>query len=186
MPIDDRTSLEWHRFADFSGAQLYEVLRFRQAIFVVEQSSPYPDLDGEDQRAQHLLLRVDGALAGYLRLIPHQDGARVAIGRVAVAALRRRQGLARHLMTEALARVRRDYPDCAVTLGAQTYLAPFYETLGFRATSAPYDDYGVPHVEMALTGPASTKPLIELLSALEPIEEEFPEIEDSPPEDVDL
>ena len=41
-------------------------------------------------------------------------------------------------------------PDCAVTLSAQTYLAPFYESLGFQATSAPYDDYGVPHVDMAL------------------------------------
>ena len=78
------------------------------------------------------------------------DEVRVAIGRVAVAAPSRRQGLARRMMGEALAHVRRDYPDCAVTLGAQTYLAPFYESLGFVATSAPYDDYGVPHVEMAL------------------------------------
>ena len=51
-------------------------------------------------------------------------------------------------MDEALARCRRDYPDCAAALSAQTYLVPFYETLGLRATSAPYDDYGVPHVDM--------------------------------------
>jgi ElaA protein len=129
---------------------LYEVLRFRQGIFVVEQASPFPDLDGEDQRAHHLLLRVDGALAGYLRLIPYAGEARVAIGRVAVAAPLRRQGFARLLMAEALARCWQDYPDCAVTLTAQTYLAPFYETTGFRATSAPFDDYGLRHVAMAL------------------------------------
>jgi len=146
----ERLRLEWHRFEDLSAALIYEMLRFRQGIFVVEQASPYPDLDGQDERAHHLLLRVDGELAGYARLIPHPAEARVAIGRIAVAAPLRHRGLARLLMTEALARCRRDYPDCAVTLSAQTYLAPFYETLGFQPTSAPYDDYGVPHVDMAL------------------------------------
>src|SRR5438309_1104790 len=147
--------MEWYRFADLSAALLYEVLRFRQAIFVVEQGCAFPDLDGRDQHAQHLLLRVGsgevgGELAGCLRLIRFADEAGVAIGRVAVAAALRRQGLARSLMAEALARCRRDYPDCKVTLTGQTYLAPFYESLGFAMTSAPYDDYGLSHVDMTL------------------------------------
>ena len=148
MEIGDRATLEWCDFTELSGALLYEVLRFRQAIFVVEQRCAYPDLDDRDQRAHHLLLRVDGELAGYSRLIPYPGEARIAIGRVAVGAPLRRRGLARRLMAEALARCGRDYPECAVTLTAQTYLAPFYETLGFRATSAPFDDYGLRHVEM--------------------------------------
>jgi len=142
--------MEWYRFADLSPALLYEVLRFRQAIFVVEQRCPFPDLDGRDQHAQHLLLRIDGELAGCLRLIPFADEARVAIGRVAVAAPLRRRGFARSLMAEALGRCRRDHPDCTVTLTGQTYLAPFYETLGFVVTSPPYDDYGLSHVDMTL------------------------------------
>jgi ElaA protein len=146
----DRTRLEWHRFDDFTAAQLYDLLRFRQAIFVVEQSCAFPDLDGLDQRANHLLAWLDGGPVGYLRLIPYPLEARVAIGRVAVAESWRRRGLARRLMAEALARCRRDYPDCVVTLTAQTYLVPFYETLGFRPTSPPFDDYGLQHVEMAL------------------------------------
>lgn len=149
MEIGDRMHLDWHRLDDFTAAQLYEVLRFRQAIFVVEQASPYPDLDGLDHRAEHLLLQVDDALAGYLRLIPDRGAARVAIGRVAVAASWRRRGLARAMMVAALARWRCDYPDCTATLSAQSYLVPFYESLGFRSTSAPYDDYGVPHLDMA-------------------------------------
>ena len=148
MKIDDRARLQWRPFGDFSAALLYEVLRFRQAIFVVEQASAFPDLDGEDERAHHLLLRLDERLAGYLRLIPHPGDARVAIGRVAVAAAQRRQGLARVLMANALARCHEDYPQCAISLSAQVYLAPFYESLGFRAISTPFDDYGVLHVEM--------------------------------------
>jgi ElaA protein len=154
VEIGDRASLDWHDFADLSATLLYEVLRFRQEIFVVEQASPFPDLDGLDERAHHLLLWVDGALAGYTRLIPFAGEARVAIGRVAVAATLRRQGLARRLMAEALARCPRDYPDCAVTLTAQTYLAPFYKSLGFRTTSAPFDDYGLTHVDMRADRPA--------------------------------
>ena len=148
MEIGDRARFQWMSFGDFSTALLYEALRFRQAIFVVEQASPYPDLDSLDQRAHHLLLWVDGTLVGGLRLLPDPGEARITVGRVAVAAALRRQGLARRLMDAALARCRQDFPACAVTLSAQTYLVPFYETLGFRATSPPYDDYGVPHVEM--------------------------------------
>jgi ElaA protein len=128
------------------------VLRFRQAIFVVEQRCAYPDLDGLDQRAEHLLLRAEDRLAGCLRLIPFPEENRVAIGRVAVAEAMRHRGFARKLMIEALARCHRDYPDCPVALTGQTYLVPFYESLGFVTTSAPYDDYGLEHVHMALRG----------------------------------
>ena len=150
MRAGDQVSLQWHRFEELGPALLYELLRFRQAIFVVEQSCAYPDLDGLDQGAQHLLLRIDGALAGCLRLIPLPGEARVKIGRVAVAETARGQGFARALMREALARCRHDHPDYAVRLSGQTYLAPLYESLGFVVTSAAYDDYGIPHVDMVL------------------------------------
>lgn len=149
MAIAERIHVEWRQFADFSADALYELLRFRQAIFVVEQASPYPDLDGLDQRALHLLLRIEGRLAGGARIIPYESEARVAIGRVAVAADRRRRGLAHLIMHEALARCRRDYAGWAVMLSAQAHLASFYENLGFRAISqSPYDDFGVPHIDM--------------------------------------
>jgi ElaA protein len=146
----DPIRLEWLGFADFSAALLYEVLRFRQAVFVVEQRCAYPDLDGRDQAARHLLLWSGDALAGYLRLMPFKAERRVAIGRVAVGADFRGQRLARRLMQEALAACERDHSGCSVVLGAQTYLARFYESLGFVAVSAVYDDYGVPHIDMVL------------------------------------
>ena len=151
MSGGDRTSLDWYGFGELTPALLYEVLAFRQAIFVVEQRCAYPDLDGLDHQAQHLLLRVDGELAGCLRLIPLAEHRQIKIGRVAVVEARRGQGFARTMMLEALARCRRDYPDCDVALSGQTYLAPFYESLGFVTTSAPYDDYGLSHVDMLVS-----------------------------------
>ena len=70
------------------------------------------------------------------------------IGRVAVAAARRGAGLARQLVAEALRRQRAEFPRTATMLGAQTYLAPFYRSLGFVPVSAPYDDHGVLHIDM--------------------------------------
>ena len=136
---------EWQRFEQLSTDKLYELLRFRQGIFVVEQGSPYPDLDGLDQSAWHLLLRVDGTLAGYSRLIPP-----VRIGRVAVAAPLRGHGLGRRLMEEALSFCRERYPAQDIVLAAQLELASFYESFDFAVISEPYDDFGVMHVEMSL------------------------------------
>jgi ElaA protein len=142
---------EWQRFEQLSAAELYELLRFRQRIFVVEQGSPYPDLDGLDQGAWHLLPRVKGELAGYLRLVPAPP--QVRIGRVAVAPHLRRRGLGRRLMEEALRFCRERYPAQEIVLAAQLHLAPLYESFGFTVTSEPYDDFGVRHVEMSLPSP---------------------------------
>jgi ElaA protein len=150
VQIGDGISLEWHDFTGLPAGLLYEVLRFRQAIFVVEQACAYPDLDGLDRRAHHLLLHADGALAGYLRLVPHPDEHRVSIGRVAVGPSFRHRGFAGRLMTAALSRCARDWPGLAVGLSAQAHLTSFYESLGFGAIAPPYDDYGVPHIEMVL------------------------------------
>jgi ElaA protein len=138
------TVTKWQKFEQLSATALYELLRFRQGIFVVEQESPYPDLDGLDPHAWHLLLRRDGELIGYLRLMQ----APVRIGRIAVAAELRRHGLGRRLMQEALLFCRAQYPGQPVTLTAQVHLVPFYRGYGFAPIGEPFDDFGVAHVEM--------------------------------------
>src|SRR6266436_6595451 len=138
-------AIGWQRFDELSGEALYELLRFRQSIFVVEQRSPYADLDGLDQGAWHLLLRSEGELAGYLRLIPMP----IRIGRVAVALQLRRRGLGRRLMEEGLRFLGERYQAQDIILAAQLKLVPFYSSFGFAVISEPYDDFGVMHVEMA-------------------------------------
>jgi ElaA protein len=138
--------MEWQRFEQLSRDALYEILRFRQSIFVVEQRSPYPDLDGLDQHAWHLLQRLESELIGYLRLVEEP----LRIGRVAVAPHLRRQCLGRRLMEEALRVCREQFPAQEIVLAAQLSLAPFYESFGFSVISKPYDDFGVMHVEMRM------------------------------------
>ncbi len=150
--ITPRITTEWQHFDDLSATALYELLRFRQEIFVVEQQSPYPDLDGLDQNAWHLLLRIEGVLAGYLRLLlPANAASAVRIGRVAIAPEQRGQGLGRRLMTEALSFCTERYPGQPVALSAQLHLARFYRSFGFTEIGLPYDDFGVRHTDMRLS-----------------------------------
>lgn len=140
-----KAALEWQRFEQLSASALYQLLRFRQQIFVVEQGSPYPDLDGLDLAAWHLLLRADGAVAGCLRLVLSPV---LRIGRVAVVPSLRGQGLGRDLMQEALRLCREHYREQPVALTAQFHLVRFYEKFGFATIGEPYDDYGVRHIDM--------------------------------------
>ena len=139
-------AIRWQRFEQLSADALYEILRFRQSIFVVEQGSPYPDLDGLDQSAWHFLARTENELAGCLRLLQTP----VRIGRVAVAAALRRQGLGRRLMDETLWFCRAHYPGQPVVLTAQAHLVPFYRGYGFEPAGEPFNDFGVAHIDMRL------------------------------------
>ena len=139
-----KIEMEWQSFEGLSTDALYDVLRFRQSIFVVEQGSPYPDLDGLDQNAWHLLARAERGLVGYIRLITRP----LRIGRVGVAVSLRHRGLGRSLIEEALRFCGDRYPAQDITLAAQAYLVAYYRRFGFEIASGSYDDFGVTHVEM--------------------------------------
>jgi ElaA protein len=149
--ITPEISFEWRCFEQLSAPELYDLLRFRQDIFVVEQGSPYPDLDGFDQTSRHLLLHEAGVLGGYLRLAPMPGPPpSVSLGRVALTAHLRGRGLGRILMKRALGLCRDKYPGRLIVLRAQRHLVPFYQSFGFAVTSEPFDDFGVTHVEMTM------------------------------------
>lgn len=144
----------WNHFDELSPADVYTVLQLRQMVFVVEQSCPYLDADGLDPAAWHLrglVLTPGGAemLAAYVRVLP--PGLKYeepSIGRVVTHPQQRRTGLGKELMREALRRVALITPGAPVRIGAQRYLERFYGELGFCIASQPYDEDGIPHVEM--------------------------------------
>jgi ElaA protein len=147
-------AMDWQvlPFHGLTPASLYEVLALRQLVFVVEQTCPYLDADGKDDRALHLLGRDEaGRLVAYARLFaPGASFAEAAIGRVVTHPAVRRTGAGRALMREAIARTREAFGPGPIRIGAQRYLERFYGDLGFEIASAPYDEDGIPHVEMRL------------------------------------
>ena len=131
-------------FDDLDARTAYDVWRLRQQVFVVEQHSPYPDLDGRDLEptTRHVLLTDEGGLVGYLRLLDDGDAAR--IGRVVVAPPARGRGLADALMGAALTAA----GDRAVRLDAQVGLTGWYAGYGFAVTGPEFDEDGVRHAPM--------------------------------------
>ena len=141
----------WYELEQMKPVLLYDMLALREAIFVVEQSCIYQELDGLDNAAQHLLGIHDGAVVACLRLLPPAgEETRVRIGRVAVSSDWRKQGVARLMMQKAIDRARVGYPSCGVFLDAQTYLLDFYRSLGFQLSGDEFLEDGIPHISMQI------------------------------------
>jgi ElaA protein len=146
-------SWQWSRFDDLEPADLYEIVRLREGVFIVEQNCAYLDADGRDQAAWHLLgwLDTDGErkLVAYARVFPpgirYPEG---SVGRVVTAPEVRRSGLGRTLMAEALKRLESLAPGQPVKIAAQRYLESFYSSFGFKPASMPYEEDGIMHVDM--------------------------------------
>jgi ElaA protein len=144
---------QWSRFSELTTADLYAVVRLREAVFIVEQNCPYPDSDGRDPNAWHLLgweERSSGrALVAYARIfepgVRYDEG---SIGRVVTAPDARGTGKGRALMAEALRRFDSLAPGQPIRIAAQRRLEDFYLGLGFRTVSDPYEEDGIIHVDM--------------------------------------
>ena len=144
---------QWSRFSELRPDDLYAAVRLREAVFVVEQNCPYPDADGRDPGAWHLLgwnqQPAERSLVAYARVF--EPGVRYtegSIGRVATALEVRRTGVGRRLMAEALRRLEMLAPGEKIKLAAQQRLEAFYAGFGFAAVSAPYEEDGIMHVDM--------------------------------------
>lgn len=136
-------------FEELSPTELYDLLRLRAAVFVVEQQCIYLDPDGKDSRALHLLGYEGNKLAAYTRLFaPGAYFTEASIGRVAVDQEFRGLGLGREIMQASLAAVESRFGKVPICLSAQSYLRRFYEELGFRAEGEEYLEDGIPHILM--------------------------------------
>lgn len=137
-------------FAQLTTTELFEIYRVRVAVFVVEQTCAYQEVDGLDVQAQHLFTQdTAGHVTAYARLI--NEGSQVRIGRVLVAPANRGNGAGRQLVDAALAAARRTYPAAtSIVIQAQAYLQKFYASFGFQPTSDVYLDTGIPHLDMVL------------------------------------
>src|ERR1700690_3863 len=138
-------------FEALSTGELYEAIVLRQEVFVVEQKCPYRDCDGLDSAALHLLGRTpDGLLAAYARVLPPGVAfAETSIGRIVTHPRVRGSGFGRALVQEAIVRARAAFGG-PLRIGAQRRVVPFYSAFGFVTASEPYDEDGIPHVEMLL------------------------------------
>jgi ElaA protein len=143
--------IQWQvkEFSELDLETLYQLLRLRNEVFIVEQHCPYQDLDNMDQQSLHLLGFAPEGLAAYTRLFaPGIKYEAASIGRVVTASFARGSGLGRELMVHSLGEVEKRWKDAPVKISAQLYLQKFYESLGFAQISEMYLEDDIPHIEM--------------------------------------
>lgn len=151
------TPITWKdkSFSQLNTNELYDLLKLRIDIFVVEQSCFYPDLDEHDRHpeTQHLFCYQDGTMAAYLRILPkgltYQDY--ISIGRVVIAPSARGKGLGHKLMQVALTKCIEHFPADTVKISAQEHLEKYYNQHGFERVSEMYLEDGIPHISMLKT-----------------------------------
>jgi ElaA protein len=138
-------------FKELEVTQLYDLLRLRSEVFVVEQNCVFLDQDNKDQKCHHLLLYADDQLAGYCRIVPAGISyPEVSIGRVITSPAFRGTGLGRKVMELGIQSCRELFGPGNIRIGAQVYALPFYTSLGFETDGEVYNEDGIAHVEMVI------------------------------------
>lgn len=134
-------------FDELTIIELYEILKVRSKIFVVEQKCVYQDLDDIDYRSLHLFYKVDKNIIAYLRIYKKEEGI-IQIGRVLTAD--HGKGFGGKILKEAVSIIKEQMKPNKIYLEAQCYAIRFYEREGFKVCSEEFIEDGIPHVKMIL------------------------------------
>ena len=132
-------------FNELTTAELYEILKVRSEIFILEQNMHCQDMDGVDFDARHFYLEQRGKILAYLRAFYINDTT-VRIGRV--LSVTHGIGLGSEIMRKAITDIKQNMPCKTICLDSQTHAISFYEKLGFKTVSDEFLEEGVMHVKM--------------------------------------
>lgn len=138
-------------FKNLTPDELYQIIRLRNEVFVVEQNCVFQDADNKDQQCFHLMGWMENDLAAYTRLAPpgyiYNE---ISIGRVVASPKYRRNKIGSVLMKKSIDECRQIFGAGAIKIGAQFYLKNFYASFGFKQISDIYLEDGIEHIYMLL------------------------------------
>lgn len=137
------------RFNELSLSELYQLLKLRSEVFVVEQNCVYQDIDGKDEKALHVLGFYENEIVAYSRLFNkgnYFDEA--SIGRVIISEKVRDKKWGHDLMKFSIEAIEKEYHTSHITISAQEHLKKFYEAHQFVQTSEMYLEDDIPHIQM--------------------------------------
>ena len=139
-------------FDELIKNELYDLLKLRSEVFVVEQNCVYQDIDDKDIKGTHFFGQDGSDLIAYLRvmevgvLYPNH----MSIGRVVVKQTHRNKKLGNEILANAIDFCRKKFPKTPIKISAQTHLKSFYNQLGFEFKGEAYLEDGIPHCAMYL------------------------------------
>lgn len=134
-------------FDELTNKEVYEILKSRGEVFLMEQEILYLDEDNVDFKSLHIFSMEDGRVTSYMRVYYDERGV-LKIGRVLT--LKHGEGLGKKLMKFALKEIPKRMPSDKICMDAQKHAIGFYEQFGFVVTSDEYMEEGIVHVDMCL------------------------------------
>ena len=136
-------------FYELNIEELYQILRLRSEVFVVEQDCVYLDLDNKDQISVHVFQNEKDEIVAYTRIFKSGDYYKnPSIGRVVVSKKNRGKDLGKKIMIYSIEYINKNLKGEKIELSAQIYLEKFYKDLGFYRTGEDYLEDGIPHQRM--------------------------------------
>tara|TARA_B100000575_G_C23093862_1_gene630761 strand:+ start:1138 stop:1581 length:444 start_codon:yes stop_codon:yes gene_type:complete len=136
-------------FPELDTEDLYQILRLRSEVFVVEQDCVYQDIDNKDQNAIHLYYKENDQIVAYTRIFKVGDYyENPCIGRVVVSKKNRGNDLGKKIMIDSIEFIKQNIKGEKIELSAQKYLDKFYKDLGFYKIGEDYLEDGIPHQRM--------------------------------------
>lgn len=139
-------------FHALTPTELYDMLRLRSEVFVVEQNCVFLDLDDKDQPCHHVLFYDNDVLVASSRLVPPGISyPEMSIGRIVTSMAVRGTGVGKQLVDYSIEACRALFGTGTIKIGAQLYAKKFYESFGFVQSSEVYDEDGIDHIKMLLS-----------------------------------
>ena len=142
--------LEVKPWSELSRKEINDIFSLRSEVFIVEQDCAYQDVDGKDDKADHILLSVEEELVGYARVFNENIYFKEAsFGRAVVKKKDRGEGYGHLIVDKALEHLKTK-KQSPIKISAQSYLKDFYSSHGFVAKGEEYMEDGIPHTAMYL------------------------------------
>lgn len=135
------------QFNELTTTELYEILKARSEIFIIEQNILYQDMDNVDYDSLHCFFVEDNKVVAYLRAFYKEDNV-VKLGRVLT--LQHGNGMGKDLLEQSLIAIKEKMKCKKICMDAQKYAVGFYEKFGFKVTSDDFLEEGIVHNTMEL------------------------------------
>jgi len=138
------------KFSELSTEEIYNILKLRSEVFVVEQNCVYQDIDEKDKKATHLFIEKNNEIIAYTRIFKKGDyyEENPSIGRVVVSKKERGKNLGKAIMLSSIEFIKKELEGKKIELSAQKYLDKFYKELDFYCEGEDYLEDGIPHQRM--------------------------------------
>ena len=142
--------LEIKTWEQLSRKEINDIFSLRSEVFIVEQECVYQDVDGRDEKADHVLLVINNKLVGYTRVFNENIYFKEAsFGRAVVKKTHRGEGYGHLLVKKSLEHLKKN-KQSPIKISAQSYLKDFYSSHGFLVKGKEYMEDGIPHYAMYL------------------------------------